>query len=394
MDAGEDRGWEGAGFFRRELGRPGRTAVAGAAAGGTLAGGFAVAALTLAGQLGDGSIFLTASGLFAAGAVLGFIHGGILGYLGREEDRPVAGAIQDLGRGLLYAVPALSVSWIVAVWIGMTTMGVATGETVVMVLVGASWLAGAAVLGVAAQRAAGSLRTAFGRWTDRREGTLLVAAVLVSLLGLLLVERPWLWGLELQLTPAEGVLLALGTTLWLAGPLVTAALRMAGSLPGSRPTTGFAGGPLKAPATALAAGAALAGLAVLYHTAFTGVPVPGPPGVDGISLPFVLGQAVVNEVLLRFGLMTAMVWLLVDTRPLSRRAAVWAGGAGIVVFQLVLYAPGMVEVGFPDVPSAAGYGAVHVAIPAAVFAALYWRRGLAAALLGDASLLVLVPLLT
>jgi hypothetical protein len=394
MDAGEDRAREGAGFFRRELGRPGRAAVAGAAGGGVLAGGFAVAALTLAGELGDGSIFLTASGLFAAGAVLGFIHGGILGYLGREEDRSVAGAIQDLGRGILYAVPALAVAWIVAVWIALTTMGVATGETVVLVLVGASWLAGAAVLGVATQRAAGSLRTAFGRWSDRREGTLLVAAVLVALLGLLLVDRPWIWGLELQLTTTEGVLLALGTTLWLAGPLVTAALRMGRSLPGTRPDTGFTGGPLEASVAALAAGAVLAGLAALYHATFTGVPVPAPPGGDGVSLPFALGQAVVNEVLLRFGLMTAVAWLLLDGRALPRRAAAWAAGGGIVVFQLVLYLPGMLEVGFPDVLSAAGYGAVHVALPAAVFAALYWRRGLAAALLGDASLLVLIPLLT
>lgn len=381
------------GFLRRSLSAAGRTAVAGAVGGGIALGGFAVAGMTLAGRLSGSGLFLSASALFVIGALLGFVHGGVLGLLGREEGSPVREAIRDLGRGALYAIPALAVSWLVAGWIAMTTVALFMGEALVMALVAAAWVAGVVALVVTGLRGLRTLRNAYARWPERRAGTLLVGTTFAALLVTFLADRPEIWGLDLQVTETGAVLLALGATLWLAGPLITAGLRMLRTLPGRQPSTGFAGGLGRNLLIGLGVGTALALLAVPFHGPAMGVPVPGSEAGPGAVMVLALSQALVDEVLLRLVLMTGVVWLLLRWHALHREGAALAGVVGVVIIQLALYAPGMMEIGFPGATAALGFAAVHVALPAAVFAVLYWKRGLGTALVADATAVAALVLL-
>ncbi|NIP83154.1 MAG: hypothetical protein GWM90_29555, partial [Gemmatimonadetes bacterium] len=98
----------------RGLGEPGKLAVSWGAAGGILVGGFLVAAMTLTGQLSGHALLLTCTGLFVVGAVLGFIHGAILGWMGRPKEASRRSALGSLAMGAAYAIPALLVAWLVA----------------------------------------------------------------------------------------------------------------------------------------------------------------------------------------------------------------------------------------------------------------------------------------
>ena len=70
--------------FERGVGLPGRVTVSFTMAGGLLLGGIMVALMTLSGQLSGHGLFMTSSGLFVIGAILGGVHGSVLGFLGRE----------------------------------------------------------------------------------------------------------------------------------------------------------------------------------------------------------------------------------------------------------------------------------------------------------------------
>ena len=126
----------------RGLGRPGKTAVSWAAGGGLLAGGFLVAAMTLTGQLSGHSLLLTCTGLFLVGSLLGFGHGAILGWMGRPEGMDRKAAAKSIAFGAAYAVPALLVTWLLAGWIGMTSVALYSGQTAPIIGCGLAWLVG------------------------------------------------------------------------------------------------------------------------------------------------------------------------------------------------------------------------------------------------------------
>lgn len=378
---------------RRGLGATGRLALWWAVGGGILLGGFAVAAMTLAGRLSGSGLFLTVGSLFLVGALLGYVHGAALGFLGRPEAESTRAAARSLMKAGLYAIPALAVAWVVAGWIGMTVVGLYVEELPVYVIVGLAWIAGAAVVGIAGWRGVEALRRAYARWAERRAGTLLVAATYAALLVTFLADRPELWGLDLTVTGTGAVLLATGVTLWVAGPLITMALRLLRNLPSPRPSLGFAGDWRVSVLLGALVGGALALLALPFHQAPLGVPAMGAgAGAVGGVLQAV-GQALVDEVLLRLVLMTAVVGLLLRWHSLHREEAALAGIAGVVILQVILYLPGLAGLGFPSTIAGLGYAAVNVAVPAAAFGALYWLRGLGTALVADATALGALALL-
>jgi len=223
----------------RGLGTPGKVAVAWAVAGGVLVGGFLVAAMTLLGQLSGHALLLTCTGLFVVGSVLGFVHGGVLGWLGRPKEMTGAQAAGSLALGGAYAIPALLVAWLVTGWIGMTSIALYAGKTGAIVGCGVAWLAGLGLVFLAAEQGVGALRSAYRGWSNARAGTLLVAALFGGLLAVFLSERPEIWGLELRVTSVGAVLLALAATLWLAGPMITVAFGVLDRLPSTRPAVAF-----------------------------------------------------------------------------------------------------------------------------------------------------------
>lgn len=371
----------------RGIGLHGRVAVFWAMAGGIGLGGFLVAAMTLAGRLSGHALFLTSSGLFVVGAVLGLLHGAVLGYLGRTLDTPRAEALRGLVLSALYAVPGLAVAWLIAVWLGMSMVASYIGQVGPWIGVGAAWAAGFAVAATAAWYGARALRNAYARWPERRLGTALTAAVFAALLVTFLADRPELWGLRVRLTDTGAVLLAATATLWLAGPLVTLALRLVKRLP--EPVRIFHRG-----RRAMVDGAL--GLVVGLLVGLLVVPFDPTGSVllasTGERLVAAVSQALVDEVLLRLFLVTAVAWLLLRWHRVDEHeAAVLAVGTGALV-QVLLYLPGVVAVGFPTTLAAVGFTLAAVLIPAVVFGALYWIRGFGTALLAHAVALVSVAL--
>lgn len=378
---------------RRDLAATGRLALWWSVGGGLLLGGFAVAAMTLAGRLSGSGLFLTSGSLFLVGALLGYVHGAVLGYFGRPEGESPRGAARSLMKAGLYAIPALAVAWVVAGWIAMTVVGLYVDELPVYAIVGLAWVAGAATVGFAGWRGIEALRRAYARWPGRRAGTLLVGATYAALLVTFLADRPELWGLDLRVTGLGAVLLATGLTLWVAGPLITGALRLLRDLPSPRPSLGFAGDWKVNLLLGAFVGGALALLALPFHQPPLAVPAMG-AGVGAVGgVLQAVGQALVDEVLLRLVLMTGVVGVLLRWHSLHREEAALIGVIGVVILQVILYLPGLAGMGFPSTIAGLGYAAVNVAVPAAAFGALYWLRGFGTALVADATALGALALL-
>lgn len=373
----------------RDTGLTGRVIVTWTVGGGLAVGGFLVAAMTLAGQLSGAALLMTAGGLYVIGALLGWLHGAALGFFGRPADMTAREALSRLAMGTVYALPAMTVGFLAAGWIAMTTVALYLGKTLPMVGVAAGWLVGLAILVVAAVNGVLALRNAYARWEDRRIGSVLVTATFAALLVLFLADRPELWGLRLRVTEVGAVLLAALGALWIAGPVVTAGLALLRRLPVGRPAAGFERAPraLTNVALGLAVGAMLGVLAVPFQqAASTAMPAIGTAG----GVVVLLSRALVDEVLLRLFLVTGVVWMLIrQYNTPAARAAVYAVIAAAVV-QVVLYVPGVAAVGFPTTGAAVVFLATTVLVPGLVFGLLYWKRGFATAVLADAVALLAI----
>ncbi|NIP78921.1 MAG: hypothetical protein GWM90_06870, partial [Gemmatimonadetes bacterium] len=287
----------------------------------------------------------------------------------------------SLAMGAAYAIPALLVAWLVAGWIGMTSIALYAGKAPPIIGCGISWLVGFGLVALAAENGWGALRTAYAGWSNARVATLMVAALFGGLLAVFLAEQPQLWGLRLRVTPVGAVLLALAATLWLAGPMVTVALGLLDRLPTPRPAMAFggAGNAVVSIALALVVGVVMALIALPFHQAAYGV------STGGIATA--ISTALLDEVLLRLFLMTAVAWLLLREFQVSAgRAAALAVGVAAAV-QVLLYLPGVLAVGFPNAGIAAGFLAVTALVPAVAFGLLFWQRGFGTALVAHATAL-------
>lgn len=366
----------------RGIGVAGRVAVSWGAAGGILVGGFLVAAMTLSGQLSGHGLLLTATGLFVTGALLGFVHGGVLGWLGRPVKVSRRDALAGLALAGAYAIPTLLLSWLVAGWIAMTAVAVYAGKALALAGVSVAWLVGLVLVAVAARQGWRALVGAYGKWEHARAGTALVAALFGGLLAVFLAERPELWGLHVRVTPVGAVLLAGAATLWLAGPVVTIGLALLKRLPSPRPAVGFGSRREAVVGVSLAmlVGVALALMALPFYHAAYGVGTGG--AVNAVAI------ALLDEVLLRLFLVTGLAWVLLREFDLE------AGRAGVVAVlaaaavQVLVYLPGVLAIGFPSWATAAAFLTVTAAVPAVAFGLLYVRRGFAPALLAHATALV------
>jgi hypothetical protein len=371
-----------------EIGLSGRVAVSWATAGGVLVGGFVVAAMTLGGRISGAGLFMTATGLFVVGAVLGFLHGAVLGFFGREPEVSARAVVGRLALAALYAIPALALGWAIAGWMAMTVVAFYTGKTLALVGAATAWVLGAGAVVLAARHGVRALRNAYGRWPEYRVGTVLVAATFGALLVTFLADRPELWGSQFRVTPVGAVLLAGLLSIWVAGPAITLALALrrlqlvpgtAGELERGRLGRGIALG--------LGAGVVLGLLAVPFHTVPLAVPTALAEAGNTELLVRALSGALVSEVLLRLFLVTGLAWLILRWRGRSEGTALLAI-LGAAAAQVLLYLPAIDAIGFPGPLAALGYVAAVVVIPALVFGTLYWTRGLPTALVAHATALL------
>lgn len=363
------------------LGSVGKLAVSWAVAGGILVGGVVVAGMTLAGQLSGFGLLLTSTGLFAIGAVLGFIHGGLLGWMGRPAAESRRDALGSLAMGAVYAVPALLVSWLVCGWIAMTTVALYTGRIGGLVGCGVAWLVGAGLLVVAAEQGRSAVRGLYMSWSNARVATLLVAALYGGLLAVFVSERPQLWGLPVQVTGVGAVLLATAATLWLAGPVVAISLALLDRLPSHRPAVAFGGrgSALVSVGMAVGVGVFMALMALPFYTAAYGVTTGGVAGV--------VSGALVDEVLFRLFLVTAVAWVGLRHFGLTEAKAVGMAIAVAALAQVLIYLPGVLAIGFPSTATLLGFMTVTALVPAVAFGVLYWQRGFGTALVAHATAL-------
>ncbi len=372
----------------RTIGLHGRVAVLSAMAGGVATGGVLVAGLTLTGHLSGHALFLSATALFIVGALLGLVHGALLGYFGRPTGVSPRTALRQLVLAGLYAVPGLAVAWLVAIWVAMTLIAYYTGKIGAMVGVGLGWVAAAAILATAAVTALRAFRNALARWPERRAGTLLVAGTFAALLVTFLASRPELWGLRLRVTETGAVLLAVFLTIWVAGPLITIALRLGRQLPTTWKSSAASGGHWTV--TDLIIGLTIGVVVGLLAVPFT-APDPGIALAGGVITG--VGQALVDEVLLRLFLVSAVAWLLLRWHRVHPDEAAVGAVTVATIVQVALYTPGALAVGFASWTSTVAFLIVGAALPAIAFGVLFWRRGFATALIADVTALVAIALL-
>jgi hypothetical protein len=360
------------------LGSVGKLAVSWAVGGGVLVGGVLVAGMTLAGQLSGFGLLLTATGLFAVGGALGFVHGGLLGWIGRPAAMSRREALGSLGMGAVYAVPALLLSWLVAGWIAMTSVALYSGKVAGLIGCGIAWLVGAGLLVVAAEQGWSAVRQLYAGWSNARVATLLVAALYGGLLAVFVAERPQLWGLPVQVTPVGAVLLATAVTLWLAGPMVALSLSLLDRLP-TRPAMAFGGrgSAVASIGIAVGVGVVLALMALPFYTTAYGVTTGGVAGV--------LSSALVDEALFRLFIVTAVAWVGLREFGLTEGRAVGVAIAMATLAQVLIYLPGVLAIGFPSTGTLLGFVAVTAVVPAVAFGVLFWQRGFGTALVAHAT---------
>lgn len=212
---------------RMGLGTAGRTALALAVAGGVLLGGMILAGLAAAGQLRSSHLLVVGTVLYGIGAVLGFVHGAVLGYFGRDEGVDGRGWRRQMGLAIACAPLPLAAGWAVSGWIATTAGNVLYGNPWLLIGTGFGLAAGVFALGVAARCAWASLRAAYRRWPQRVVGTAVVmAAYAVLALAFLGVPAAAFGGF---MPTGLGALLAAGAlTTWVVGPLTSATLRHRG----------------------------------------------------------------------------------------------------------------------------------------------------------------------
>jgi len=388
MNAATTNATETQGSVPRSIGLHGRTAVLGAMAGGVAMGGVLVGAMTLSGRLSGHGIFETATALFIIGAFLGLVHGLVLGFVGRPTGVSRKQAGSDLARASLFAIPGLSLAWLTSIWVAMTLIAAYTGRPVALAGAAIGWVAAGAILAAAVVHALRALKNAFARWPERRPGALIAAASFAALLMIFLADRPTLWGLRLRLTEVGAVLLAAMLAVWVAGPMVTLALRLARSVPFPRPLAGLGEG--RTTAKDLGIGLVVGALVGLLAVPFA---APAAPTAAAGTVVVEAGQAIVNEVLLRLFLVTGAAWMLLRWHRLNVNEALAGAVVIATAVQVVLYVPGALSIGFASSIATAGFLVAVAAIPAAAFGVLFWRRGFVSALVADMVALAAIALL-
>ncbi len=207
-----------------DLGLAGRVALTGAVAGGVVVGGFAIAGLAVAGRMRSSDLLGIGTILYLLGAALGFVHGAVAGWLGREPSTTAETARRQIASAVLWLPLPLAAGWAVSGWIATTAGAVLFGDPVLLVGTGFGLAAGVFAVGLAGWYALKAMRNAFARWPERVAGSVVVTAAFVVLLAAFLGLPPAAFG---GVAPTGfGAVVAAGLiSLWLVAPAATLGLR-------------------------------------------------------------------------------------------------------------------------------------------------------------------------
>jgi hypothetical protein len=200
------------------LGLVGQLATSWGVAGGLL-GAAVVSAHMVAGHVSSSIGFLTTTLFFVAGSLIGFLHGGILGYLGRPDGVSRQLALRRLALGALYAVPAMLVGWVLALALALSAVGVVARRPAFLVLAVVGWTGLAVAVSWAVVEARQALPHLCQRWPGARAALVLLVLAFLALLPFFLISRPAIWVIGVRPTETAAVFMALAATLWIGGPL-------------------------------------------------------------------------------------------------------------------------------------------------------------------------------
>jgi len=371
---------------QRGLELPAAVAMSWSLASGMLLGGAAVVAMILTDRLSGHLMLMTSVVLFAVGAVIGLVHGVILGVAGRPEGTTPRQALGAMLHGLFYYPFGLLLSWAVAGWVAAMPLAVNGHHILGAAISALAWVAMAATVYFAGSTGIHALALAYRRWPDRLPGTIMVGATLAALLVTFAIQPPTLWFSDVTLTYPGAVVLALGATFWFYGPIITIGLAVVRKampmFPAGRVLDRVHAWKAIGLRVAIAIGAGLlvAALAAPFHKGSLGLPT----DVERLGLMPAMGLALANavtdELFLRLFVFTAALALAV--RFLSRRDrnwAVWLAIGVATVADLLLHWPDMMALGLPGASAIVAYAVARLAIPAILFGYLFWRRGLGTA---------------
>ncbi len=375
----------------RGLDLPAAVAISWSLAGGMLLGGAAVVLMLVTNRMSGHLLLMASASLFALGAALGLVHGGILGVLGRPEGTTPRDALGAMVHGLLYLVPALLLGWLIAGWVAAMPIALQGTHVVAAVISAFAWVGMALTVYFAASTGRHAAALAYRRWPDRVPGTIMVGSTLIALLVAFAIQPPTIWFTSVRLTMPGAALLALAATFWFYGPIITVSLRVLRRLLPLFPATrvfdrvhAWRGVLLRA-GIAVAAGIVMALLALPFHRGSLQLPTDVERYGFLPAMGMAIAGAVTDELLLRLFVLTVAFALTLRYLPREKTWAVAIAVGVATLADMLLHWPAMESLGLPGISMVIAYVAVRMAIPAVVFGYLFWRRGLGTALAAHAA---------
>ena len=205
------------------LGLVGQVATSWGVAGGLVAA-MVVTIHMMLGQLSSSLGFLTTSLFFLVGSLVGYLHGGILAYVGRPGDVERRLALHRLALASLYAVPAIVAGWIVSMILAMSAASLLAGRVIALMVSLIGWLAAAGLITWAVVETRGAVANLCRRWPDARGLLLALGLAFLALLPVFVVTRPAIWVVGVKPTATAAAIMALAASVWIVGPFGVLAL--------------------------------------------------------------------------------------------------------------------------------------------------------------------------
>jgi len=375
----------------REVGLTGAVVVSWTSAGSVLLGGVWPALRGMTGDTLPGG-WLISTGWFVLGALLGLLHGAVLGVIGRRHRKSVSDAWNAVGISAMYTLPAIAILWGVAGVVALTTSLWDPGNIARMVAVIASWGIVVAVTGGAVVQGTRALLSAFRRWPEWPVGTAATILAFVAVLSELLSPAPRVFWYPIRPLPEIAVVLSFVIAAWFVGPGVTLGLRQRRYL-AEQPALGFSGSPLHR-LIGLASALIAAPLLAIPTLVAEAPPLHVPPFTLGVSLEWGIARAaeivVILGVVMRLAIVTTVLSWLRRNRLLGPGMARFLAVVVGATIETAVHLPGVLSLGIPGAGATWGFVLGNVALPAAVLGYLYLHHGWAASLLAHAGALAMV----
>ena len=205
----------------REAKIPGRIVISWTMSGGILFGMLSTL-LTMARQLPGYDFFITISGTYLFGSVLGLLHGLVLGVFSRDAGTSFGDSFKQTAVGVLYSILAVPVSFLVTLWIGFAfyyrldpTVGRLLGAII------GGWI-GLSVLIWTAWETWRAVRIIVARWHDFVIAVGIVGTMFLVLVWFFYSFYPFVF--EGNYGLGQAIFIAGGISVLIVGPLVTLAL--------------------------------------------------------------------------------------------------------------------------------------------------------------------------